>query len=348
MDYCAKQQIDSIQEKCLNLKPLVSVLCLAYNQDKYIKDTLQGFVMQKTTFPFVAIVHDDKSSDNTTAIIREFAQKYPDIIMPIIEEENQYSKYDGSLKKVMNKASEATRAKYRALCEGDDYWTDPLKLQKQVDFLETHPEYSMCFHSANIKYEDGAPSNELLENNYSNLQQREYSIDEIHKDFIIPTCSVLYRFSVLKRHKYDPDYCVGDNVLWTTCASCGKIYCLSDKMSTYRINNNGWLRSHYASREMRIKTYKRWYKHYKALRRNYPEINCNQIYINEIKYAAIVTFTDIKPIKNVLINFKNFLKLYKITYVVTLTKNLSSVIITKVKKFVQGQFLRSKCPTGGM
>src|SRR5574344_1986516 len=128
-------------------KPLVVIRCITYNHESYIRDCLNGFVMQKTTFPFVAVVHDDASTDKTADIIREYAEKYPDIIKPIYETENQYSKSDGSLERIMNAH---TKGKYIALCEGDDYWIDPLKLQKQVDFLEANPEYSMCFHKAKV------------------------------------------------------------------------------------------------------------------------------------------------------------------------------------------------------
>ncbi|MDE6285162.1 MAG: glycosyltransferase [Bacilli bacterium] len=329
----AKEQINQINEKCKIIKPLVVIRCLTYNHEPYIHDALESFVMQQTDFPFVAIVHDDASTDNAKNVIKEFANKYPDIILPIYERENQYSKHDGSLGRIIDTACKATGAEFIAMCEGDDYWTDPLKLQKQVNFLESHPEYYLCFHSAYIKYEKGILANKSLENSYYNLQQREYSIDEIHANFIIPTCSALFRISVLERYKYDCDYCAGDNVLWTSCASCGKIYCLLDKMSTYRINNNGWLRSHYSTRNTRILTYKNWNKHYKALRKNYPEINCKQIYLNEIKYAAIVTLTDIKPLKNVYINFRNFIKLYKTQYIVTLIKKLSSFSFAKVNRY---------------
>jgi glycosyltransferase involved in cell wall biosynthesis len=122
---------------------MVSIRCITYNHEPYIRQTLEGFVMQKTNFRFEAIVHDDASTDGTAAIIREYAEKYPDIIIPIYETENQYSKRDGSLGRIMNAA---VRGQYIAYCEGDDYWTDPYKLQKQVDFLEAHPEYSFCFH----------------------------------------------------------------------------------------------------------------------------------------------------------------------------------------------------------
>ncbi len=126
-----------------NSQPTVSIHCLAYNHEKTIRKTLDGFLMQETNFPIEAIVHDDASTDNTAAIIKEYADQYPHIIKPIFEKENQYSKHDGSLQKIMHNAC---RGKYIAYCEGDDYWIDPFKLQKQVDYLEAHPEitYSCC------------------------------------------------------------------------------------------------------------------------------------------------------------------------------------------------------------
>ena len=126
--------------KNLDNQIIVSIKCLVYNHAPYIRQCLDGFVMQKTNFRFEAIVHDDASTDGTQDIIREYAEKYPDIINPIYETENQYSKKDGSLRKIMNNAC---NGKYIALCEGDDYWIDPLKLQKQVDILEKHSDYTI-------------------------------------------------------------------------------------------------------------------------------------------------------------------------------------------------------------
>lgn len=123
----------------------VSVICNAYNHEKYIRSALDGFVMQKTTFPFEVLVHDDASTDRTAEIIREYEIKYPDIIKPIYSTENQYSKNDGSLARIQYGR---VQGKYIALCEGDDYWMDPLKLQKQYDLLESHPEIDMCATAA--------------------------------------------------------------------------------------------------------------------------------------------------------------------------------------------------------
>lgn len=131
--------------------PLVSIRCLVYNHEPYLRQCLDGFVMQKTTFPFEAIVHDDASTDGSAAIIREYAEKYPDIIKPIYETENQWGK--GTINKTMYAAMHPN-SKYIASCEGDDYWTDPNKLQIQVDFLESHPDYYMTCHAFCVFYED--------------------------------------------------------------------------------------------------------------------------------------------------------------------------------------------------
>lgn len=120
---------------------LVSVICNAFNHEAYIRDALEGFVQQKTNFPFEILVHDDASTDHTADIIREYELKYPEIIKPIYETENQYSKADDSLTRIQFGRA---RGKYIALCEGDDYWTDPQKLQKQADALERHPEIDIC------------------------------------------------------------------------------------------------------------------------------------------------------------------------------------------------------------
>ena len=126
---------------------LVSILCCTYNHEAYIRQCLEGFIMQKTDFRFEAVVHDDASTDNTAAILREYAEKYPDIINPIYETENQYTKKDDSLVRIMNAAC---KGKYIAFCEGDDYWTDPYKLQKQVDIFENNNKIGLIFSKVDV------------------------------------------------------------------------------------------------------------------------------------------------------------------------------------------------------
>lgn len=126
---------------------LVSVYCLTYNHEKYIRDTLEGFVSQKTDFEYEVFVHDDASTDHTADIILEYAQKYPDLIKPILQKENQYSKGVSILR---THIWPRMTGKYIAACEGDDYWCDPDKLQSQVSFLEEHPDYTACAHNTMI------------------------------------------------------------------------------------------------------------------------------------------------------------------------------------------------------
>lgn len=131
-----------------NETPLVSICCLTYNMEKYIRQTLESFLMQSTTFPFEIIIHDDASTDNTREIIEEYASKYPAIIKTILQEENMHSKsgFNFQYTDVFPNAI----GKYIAYCDGDDYWIDPLKLQKQVDYLESNPDYGLVHTKAVI------------------------------------------------------------------------------------------------------------------------------------------------------------------------------------------------------
>lgn len=116
---------------------MVTIDCVTYNEEQFIRRTLDRFVMLKTDFPFIALVHDDASVDGTADIIMEYADKYPDIIVPIIEKINLFSKK--KFEKTMNARITGTGCKYVAICEGFDWWTDDKKLQKQVDYMESHP-----------------------------------------------------------------------------------------------------------------------------------------------------------------------------------------------------------------
>lgn len=196
-----------------NNQPLmVTIRCCAYNQEPYIRECLEGFVMQQTNFRFEAIVHDDASTDGTAAIIREYAEKYPDIIKPILETENQYSKGDGSLGRIMN---EHTHGKYVAYCEGDDYWIDPLKLQKQVDFLEEHPEISFSVCRFNLLNQSDK-SIKLFENKYLDQPEKldkPYFLFDLKYAFleswVCQTMAILIRRTALtdetKKYKYRRD-----------------------------------------------------------------------------------------------------------------------------------------------
>ncbi len=124
-------------------KPLVSVIVICYNHEKYIRDCLDGILMQKTDFPIEIIVGDDCSTDNTLSIIHEYKQKYPEIITAVSSDKNLWSQ---GVSMTYTLLCPHAKGKYLAFCEGDDYWINPMKLQFQADFLERNPDYSMCFH----------------------------------------------------------------------------------------------------------------------------------------------------------------------------------------------------------
>ena len=221
---------------------MVSIRCLVYNHEPYLRQCLDGFVMQKTNFRFEAIVHDDASTDGSAAIIREYAKKYPDIIKPIYETENQYSKHDGSLKRIMNAH---TRGKYIAMCEGDDYWIDPLKLQKQVDFLETHPEYVLSHTGFKFYYQYDSMfkvyENKKNPDKYSYNKLVSAILDD--NSYRIQTNTVLFRTSVYNKlltedkFLFSGFFLMGDTQLWCELASYGKVHYLNSITAVYRIAN---------------------------------------------------------------------------------------------------------------
>lgn len=239
---------------------LVSVRCVTYNQSAYIKDALNGFVMQQTNFPFVVLVVDDASTDGEQEVIRKFMTEEFELsdasvayeketefayiqyaqhktnkncfMVAMFLKENHYSQ---KKKKFPYLAEWRDGVKYEAICEGDDYWIDPLKLQKQVDFLEMNPEYSMCFHSAKIINELG-----IADKISGVVEEREYTANEVFKQWTAPTASLLFKreiYDLPMNDRYKPLY--GDIVMILRAAKCGKLRGMSDPMSIYRVHSGG-------------------------------------------------------------------------------------------------------------
>jgi glycosyltransferase involved in cell wall biosynthesis len=191
--------------------------------------------MQQTSFNFEVLIHDDASTDGTQEIIKAYQAKYPNIIKPIFQTENQYSQG----KRGFNAKYNYSRAqgKYIALCEGDDYWTDPLKLQKQVDFLEANKEYSMCFHKAKVV----SDLSKMTTNIYDHLKEKTYTGEEILNQWTVPTASVIFRnsYDLEILCKSNQEILFGDILLFLYLATKGKLYCLKDEMCVYRRNGQG-------------------------------------------------------------------------------------------------------------
>jgi len=249
--------------------PLVSIRCMVYNHEPFLRQCLDGFVMQQTTFPFEAIVHDDASTDGSAAIIREYAEKYPDIIKPIYETENQYSKRDGSIARIMDVAMHPN-SKYIALCEGDDYWTDPNKLQMQVDFLENHPDYTMCFHQAKTVLSDtGEETDKNPALNFRSVETRDYYSTELFQKWMVPTASIVRRRNLYYRIKYPDNSPYGDIYVVLRCAELGKVRGFDRMMSVYRIHSAGVTNSPGAAAK-----YIKWApEHFVALMKNFPKLD---------------------------------------------------------------------------
>ena len=227
-------------------QPKVIIRCLVYNHEPYLRDCLEGFVMQQTNFPFKAVVHDDCSTDNSAAIIREYAEKYPHIIEPIYEPENQYSKRDGSLRRVMDAAT-LNRSPYLAFCEGDDYWIDPCKLQKQVDYLDEYKECSMTCTNAEVEIPHlcKLTAHQLNEMHWPKpLQEGYLKLEDIilKGGSYIHTCSILCRSNIIEElHKNLPILPFGDYPIQIFSRLKGKVYFFNSKMCVYRYCcKNSW------------------------------------------------------------------------------------------------------------
>lgn len=217
---------------------VISIICNTYNHEKYIYKALEGFVMQEIDVPFEVLIHDDASTDGTAEIIREFEKKYPTIIKPIYEVENQYSKHDGSLKRIQYGR---VRGKYVAFCEGDDYWIDPLKLQKQFNILELHPEIDICAHAAFIEI-DGEISG-VVEPSKSDMIFGTNEVIAGGGGFVASS-SLMYRSYLNKNEPEFRKMLSLDYTCQIHGALKGGMLYLSEKMSVYRLRAEGsWTRT---------------------------------------------------------------------------------------------------------
>ena len=216
-------------------KPVVSVCCTTYNHENYIAETIDGFLMQKSDFPFEILIRDDCSTDRTAEIVKQYAEQYPQLIKPIYEKENTFSKGVAPMRQLFKIA----KGEYLAPCEGDDYWTDPLKLQKQVDFLISNPLYSGCFHDCMIIHE-GEKSNQEQRLRIGNRKiAEEVDLISIIDENNIALASIMFRNFIEETPKYRKETSKGDYALMVMIAEQGKIKYLPEVMSTYRIHDGG-------------------------------------------------------------------------------------------------------------
>jgi len=222
----------------LEIQPLASICCFTYNQEDYIRNTIESFLIQKTSFPFEIIIHDDASTDGTGIILKEYSDKYPELITLIIQTENQFSKNQaGNLGRFV---WPSVHGKYVAICEGDDFWTDPYKLQKQVDFLEAHEEYGLVH--TDIEYVDEYSNRVTPPGFYQEMQSRiinGYIFDYYltHPGFIM-TLSCMFRKCLINIEDFD-NWFIFDHWLFMEIARKSMIHFIPEKTCAYRINPDG-------------------------------------------------------------------------------------------------------------
>ena len=218
-------------------KPLVSVVSITYNHEPYIRNCLEGFLMQKTDFPIEVIIHDDASTDHTADIIRDYYEKHPDLFHVIIERENQFSQG----KSVPLPLYQQAKGKYIAICEGDDYWTDPLKLQKQFDFMEKNQEYIAVVHRYDVINKFGIRQNIKTFGYYDEEQAGKYTLRDYEKGVGLPSqlATLMFRNVFLDNKEFYPkrlekNNAPGDKKLVLLFLLHGDIYRMKDTMSVYR------------------------------------------------------------------------------------------------------------------
>lgn len=208
----------------------VLVRCYTYNQEKYIEDALKGFVSQITNFPFLIVIVDDASTDNTAEIIRKYSEQYPELIKFIALKENHYSKKKGKIQYIQEWRNQS---KYEAVCEGDDYWTDPYKLQKQVDILEQNPDVGLVHTDFDLV--------EGKRRHFIHSSDKEECLQHLIKgNYQIGTLTVVYRMDVYNSipkewKKISPPLKMGDLPMFIEMSSICKFVYLPDITAKYRV-----------------------------------------------------------------------------------------------------------------
>ncbi|MFI1745808.1 glycosyltransferase [Thalassobellus sediminis] len=286
-------------------KPLVSVCVQTYQHVNYIKQCLDGILMQQTTFPFEIILGEDESEDGTREICIDYANKYPDKIKLFLRSRKDVIYINGNATGRYNfiENLKASKGKYIALCEGDDYWTDPLKLQKQVGFLEANDDYGICFHEAAIEWSQNNSFNSNIKLNSQfawnkmDTSKSIYTIFDVFNGPFMATASVVFRNDIKEFPSWFYKAASGDITLYSLIIGKKTIKFINEVMCVYRRHPGGITRFHRGNSIIlnRIETLKYINSHYKS------------IYINKIKQSVNDYLEGISKL-----NFKEFIVLLKL------------------------------------
>lgn len=210
---------------------MVSVCIVTYNHKPYISRTIDSVLMQKCTFPIELIIGDDNSIDGTSEIIQKYHDTYKTMVKVRVNSRNLGQQKNGLL------TLSECHGKYIAICDGDDYWRDPLKLQKQVAFLEQYPNYVLCYHDSVIV----DAKDKLISESYAKNNKIDYSQDQLGSAPFIITSNVVYRNLSLPKYYLEENAMNGDILLWSKLAHHGEGKYLNNiTPSAYRIHEGGW------------------------------------------------------------------------------------------------------------
>lgn len=214
-----------------NIEPLVSVICVTYNQEAYVRECIEGFLMQSTDFPYEILIHDDASTDRTLDIVKKYQQQFPGLIRVFEEETNQYLKVDFT-KLLMHEA----KGEYIAFCEGDDYWVDPFKLQRQIDLFRKDPNLTYCFSNRIVKNEY---ENSIREYKWGN---RIYTKEDFLSGFNPGIQTAMCRKDSVTDEDLDigrENHINGDRTVPISSTSRGYALCVQYSTAVYRVTGKG-------------------------------------------------------------------------------------------------------------
>ncbi|MDC3237188.1 glycosyltransferase [bacterium] len=245
---------------------VVSVLAIAYNHEPWVAKSLESLISQRTDFPIEILVHDDASTDRTCDIIREYERKYPGLLKGVYQSENQYSKGEYPSGILLGRA----RGKYIAICECDDYWKDPLKLQKQVELLESHPECSMAAAKTDVyQWENGRFN---YKKSFEGVGKDLLYFEDIYGGCYLHTSTFLIpkkNFEFYAEYREKGFY--GDTALRFIMLTLGPIAFLQKTVSVYQITGKGIWTSldSYSMAASHIELFKKFYYHFDSNHKKY-------------------------------------------------------------------------------